>query len=323
MERYKNENVNYGSRMQKNTELYNEINKADISRVKANSNYRIIESDEKQINIEKIKQYVANLNEKDEKKRLKFDSFEEKNDNYQFVTDDKEYDLNKVLIEAKEKRNVDFDSNKYKKLRQDGIEILKTIESYDEKFQNDDMDFNTGEQTLIDLINTIHSNKTSIDLLKDLRGDDNTIVTKPINKEREKATIDHKSISESDTLKFERRPDETDVDKENGEIEKTKELVELKMLQTEITSGKVKQDDVQNKSQNKSQNNTNTFSKIDKSFYTNSMSFSKDDFEGFDELEKTVKKNNSLTTVGLIVLFISVAVTLIVIANYVFELGLF
>ena len=37
-------------------------------------------------------------------------------------------------------------------------------------------------------------------------------------------------------------------------------------------------------------------SDLDKSFYTNSMTFSKDDFEGFDELEKSVKKSSFVKT---------------------------
>ena len=53
------------------------------------------------------------------------------------------------------------------------------------------------------------------------------------------------------------------------------------------------------------------------------MSFSKEDFEGFEELEKSVKKNNTLTTIGIIMLCIVVLGTLVVIANYVFNLGLF
>ena len=62
---------------------------------------------------------------------------------------------------------------------------------------------------------------------------------------------------------------------------------------------------------------------LDNSFFTSSMSFSKEDFEGFEELEKSVKKNNALTKVmlGLLVLFI--IITLVVITNYVFNLGLF
>ncbi len=62
---------------------------------------------------------------------------------------------------------------------------------------------------------------------------------------------------------------------------------------------------------------------IDKSFYTNSMSFSKEDFEGFEELEKSVKKSGRFATIGIVLLCLASLATLVVIANYIFELGLF
>ena len=62
---------------------------------------------------------------------------------------------------------------------------------------------------------------------------------------------------------------------------------------------------------------------IDKSFYTNSMSFSKEDFEGFEELEKSVKKRGRFATIGIVLLCLASLATLVVIANYIFELGLF
>lgn len=317
MERYKSDDQVCGSRIQKNAELYSEINKTEISRVRSNKNYQVIESDDsKNIDIEKIRRYVDGLNELTPKKSIPFETFETTEETYQFFSDDKEYDINKVIIQAKENRNVDLEKNKYKKLRNDGIEILKKIEKYDDKLQNDEVEYNTGEQTLIDLINTIHSNKTNIDLLRDLQGDENTIVTKPIEEEKNENILEHVDVAKTDTIKFVRK-DEDDVsvtevestleEKINKELDKTKELVELKNLESTKKVG----------------SETNNLSQIDKSFYTNSMSFSKDDFEGFDELEKTVKKKNSLTVIGLILLFIAISATLIVIANYVFELGLF
>lgn len=68
---------------------------------------------------------------------------------------------------------------------------------------------------------------------------------------------------------------------------------------------------------------TNTLSSIDKSFYTNSMNFSKEDFEGIEELEKSVSKNNVLVRISIAILLILVVGTIIIILNYVLSLGLF
>ena len=62
---------------------------------------------------------------------------------------------------------------------------------------------------------------------------------------------------------------------------------------------------------------------MDDSFYTNSMTFNKKDFEGFDELEKSVKKNSIFGTIMIIILVIFIIATLVIMANYVFNLGLF
>lgn len=62
--------------------------------------------------------------------------------------------------------------------------------------------------------------------------------------------------------------------------------------------------------------------KIDNSFYTNSLSFSKDDFEVFEELEKTVKKNNVLVKFGIFVLIILGLTTIYVILKFIFNFDL-
>ena len=74
----------------------------------------------------------------------------------------------------------------------------------------------------------------------------------------------------------------------------------------------------------KTQQLTNLKSKKEENtFFTNSMTFGKEDFEGFDELEKSVKKNSVVSTILIIILIISIAITLVIMANYVFNLGLF
>ena len=59
---------------------------------------------------------------------------------------------------------------------------------------------------------------------------------------------------------------------------------------------------------------------LDKSFYTNSMSFSKEDFEGFDELEKTVKKNNKMVKLGIVALVLLALATIFIVLKYVLNL---
>lgn len=62
---------------------------------------------------------------------------------------------------------------------------------------------------------------------------------------------------------------------------------------------------------------------IDKSFYTNSLSFSKNDFEGFEELEKKVKKNNVMVKIFVFFLILLGLATIYVVLKYGLNLELF
>ena len=116
--------------------------------------------------------------------------------------------------------------------------------------------------------------------------------TKPISEEQKdlsfKDVIDKETTSES-------LISEKVMNENTKEFEKTKELVNLKEKMTDI----------------------------DNSFYTSSMKFNKDDFEGFEELEKSVKKGSFFKVILIIILVLSILASLVIMANYVFNLGLF
>ena len=286
MDRYNNEitETRSTSRVNKNTSLYDDIKRSELSRVSANSNIKVIEGNHKTIDLNKIRKYIAENNKVQTERRntlvlpVKEEIYEEKKE------EKKVYDINSVLEKARQSRELDYENERYKKLRLEEDDILKRIKSYEEsklkeEEEKEELELNTGERTLIDLINTVTVHKGDINLLEELTGKDGEEVTAPIKEEQQK----------NDILK------EIEIKKIETEKEKTQELVNLKQK----------------------------INDIDKSFYTNSMSFSKEDFEGFEELEKSVKKNNVLTTIGIIMLCIVVLGTLVVIANYVFNLGLF
>lgn len=286
MDRYNNEitETRSTSRVNKNTSLYDDIKRSELSRVSANSNIKVIEGNHKTIDLNKIRKYIAENNKVQTERRntlvlpVKEEIREEKKE------EKKVYDINSVLEKARQSRELDYENERYKKLRLEEDDILKRIKSYEEsklkeEEEKEELELNTGERTLIDLINTVTVHKGDINLLEELTGKDGEEVTAPIKEEQQK----------NDILK------EIEIKKIETEKEKTQELVNLKQK----------------------------INDIDKSFYTNSMSFSKEDFEGFEELEKSVKKNNVLTTIGIIMLCIVVLGTLVVIANYVFNLGLF
>lgn len=281
MDRYNNEvEENVNSRVDKNTSLYEDIKRSSFSRVTNNDNIRVIESNGKTIDINKIRKYI--LENKEEPRVRKIITVpEEKVETSKVSEEKKVYDINSVLEKARKSRELDYENERHKKISEQGYNVLNKLKEYEkEEDSYEEEGLNTEERTLVDLINTVTVHKGEVNLLEELMSSDkDEEVTSPIKEEQEKSSL-LTEIQSKQNIK---------------ETEKTQELVNLKQK----------------------------INDIDKSFYTNSMSFSKEDFEGFEELEKSVKKSGRFATIGIILLCVASLMTLVVIANYIFELGLF
>lgn len=296
MERYDNItpdlNCNNYSRVNKNTSLYEDVKRSELSRVKNNTNVRIIEQNGKTIDLEKIRKYINEVNNEPRSKRSVLSIPKEEKTIESKPTPEKVYDINSVLEKARSGREVEYSSERYKKVRSDEYDILSKIKMYEDVKEDIDEtpELNTEEKTIVDLINTVTVHKGELNLLEELMGEGET--TKPISEEQKdlsfKDVIDKETTSES-------LISEKVMNENTKEFEKTKELVNLKEKMTDI----------------------------DNSFYTSSMKFNKDDFEGFEELEKSVKKGSFFKVILIIILVLSILASLVIMANYVFNLGLF
>ena len=58
-----------GSRTERNQSLYKEVNKTEISKIRTDNNVRIIDDQPKEIDIEKIKDYINKMNDEEPKKK--------------------------------------------------------------------------------------------------------------------------------------------------------------------------------------------------------------------------------------------------------------
>lgn len=296
MERYDNItpdlNSNNYSRVNKNTSLYEDVKRSELSRVNNNTNVRIIEQNGKTIDLEKIRKYINEVNNEPRSKRSVLSIPKEEKTIESKPTPEKVYDINSVLEKARSGREVEYSSERYKKVRSDEYDILSKIKIYEDVKEDIDEtpELNTEEKTIVDLINTVTVHKGDLNLLEELMGEGET--TKPISEEQKdlsfKDVIDKETTSES-------LISEKVMNENTKEFEKTKELVNLKEKMTDI----------------------------DNSFYTSSMKFNKDDFEGFEELEKSVKKGSFFKVILIIILVLSILASLVIMANYVFNLGLF
>ena len=290
MERYnEDDGVISETRTSKNRNLYDTISNGDFSHIPTDSNFKIIETSGNNIDMEKIKKYIISMNQKPVPKRENLFTEIHEEEIKEEKVEPRDYDINSVLEKARQGREINYDRERYKRLHNTQYDILSQLKMYEKKeYEKEELEeFNTDERTLIDLINTVTIHKDDTGLLDELKGnaDDEAELVPPMKPDKVKEDLKREIIKE------------IEEDQKNKELERTQELKNLKDKETVNT--------------------------IDKSFYTNSMTFSKEDFEGFEELEKSVKKNNILVIISLIVLIISILGTMLVIANYVFNLGLF
>ena len=306
------------SRVKKNNSLYEEIKNTDLSKIKTNSNIKVIENSGKTINLSKIKKYLENEPNQMKAKRNLIKVEETKEEEKVKEDKPKVYDINSVLADAKKNREIDYESERYKKLRDTQFDILSKIKMYEKNAvineDESDEDLNTDERTLVNLINTVTIHKGEESLLGELIGGDDEDTTLPIEKEKEKPIITEEI---GKPLKEEKAPIIKKVEEDVKEEEKVDKTLE-KTIKEDI---KLKEEEL-----NKTKELTELKEKakeIDSSFYTSSMSFSKDDFEGFDELEKNVKKNNFFSKLLIVILVLFIIASLVLISNYVFNLGLF
>ena len=185
------------SRTSRNKRLYDEIKNTELTRFNSFNNARVIDEGAKEIDLNKIKKYIEKINdEKVEKRRSLLDTKGLYEERHLEEEEEKDYDLVSVLEKAREKREIDYEKERYKKLRDTQYDILKNLNIKERpKPEIDEEKFNTQERTLIDLINTVAINKNNNDLLSELsEGDDETTgsIDEESNNEDLKALIKEK-----------------------------------------------------------------------------------------------------------------------------------
>lgn len=190
MSKYDNENTNY-SRVRKNEELYKEINKTELENFNVRSNATVIGNQSNEIDIAKIKKILdMKYKESPKRKSIRLETPDEEPIVSESPT--KEYDLNVILEKAKDDKEESYEEARAKKLRDTQFDILKNLKIKDEE----EIDKKEKEEDLMNLINTITINEAKkreekensepLDILSDLKGDENTEVFEGIKEEIER-----------------------------------------------------------------------------------------------------------------------------------------
>lgn len=170
------------SRVSRHTKLYEEINENVLDNFDVNSNATIIGEQKREIDIEQIKKILdKRYNEGPKRRSIRI---EKENEESKIKEEDtKEYDLTKVLKKAHDENNETYEDARNKKLRNTQYDILNNLNVKKEEEEKEEKKYNP-EENLMNLINTITINEAKnvdpLDILTDLKGDDNTQVYESI-----------------------------------------------------------------------------------------------------------------------------------------------
>ncbi len=347
MEKYDSEYTNM-SRTKRNQKIYNSTDIGELSRIRTNTNVSVISDAQKEIDIEKIKQYLSSIdNEEKESRRVSLELPKEEPKTVERL-EEKDYDINSVLERARGNREVDYEENRYRKINntQTQIDILKSIKIKEQESQEDDPDItgpidelNTEEKTIVELIQDIQSHGSKKkDLFEDLMGneEEETVVMGMADKEDElrdtllsitrdleDAIIPDNDFTQEINLEKENlknsKDDDIDIDDDNTE----EDTIDIKIPEDEEDIDD-EEKDYENTDTNIDESLTETtprISTIDKSFYTNSMTFNKSDFEGFEDLESST--SGSFSKIAIVIIVIMLLVTIFLILNFILDWNIF
>ena len=343
-----NNEVERTSRVSRNQELYKEVSYAELDNFDLNSNVSILGDNTANIDIGKIRDILdEKYNEGPKKKSLgDTDEIELPKIN---LDETREYDINSILAKAKEEKEFDYEEDRLKKLNEDAESILKDIDLDEEEYDSEESKVinkaKTDEAELLDLINTITAKELikeeanmdtlvgdmdPLDLLTDLRGDDDTRVMGAIDAVREVEEMHEEALrmDKEDNITIEEAEEREDERERTQGIE---EITEEQMIEYDEESEEDDEED---------EEDTNEFAELkddeetvevkvvkgieefDETFIAGTSEFSKQDFDDFDDL-----KESGVTSIMVKILVFLIIVILIlggiVLCNYLFSWGLF
>lgn len=206
---YDEENNNIALRERKNKNLYENINDYEVEDYEIKTNATVLDNNAKNIDVEKIKKILDTKYNKHSKRR----SIVVDDADYQepdiSLDETREYDINAILEKARSEKEVDYEKERLKKIRDTQYDILNSLDIEGEEKEEKQEENNE----LMDLINTITAKELEVknkkedldplDILTDLKGSDNTVVVDGIHEESESVneTSPIMSLEEADKIK--------------------------------------------------------------------------------------------------------------------------
>ena len=208
---YDEENNNIALREKKNKSLYENIDDYEVEDYKIEANATVLDNNAKNIDVEKIKKILDTKYNRQPKRRSIVLEEEKYSEPDISLDETREYDINAILEHARSEKEVDYEKERLKKIRDTQYDILNSLDIEGEEKEEE----KTENNELMDLINTITAkelevkntkksdNLDPLDILTDLKGSDDTVVVDGVRDEEESVneTSPIMSLEEADKIK--------------------------------------------------------------------------------------------------------------------------
>ena len=126
MEKYYDNHELTKSRLDKNEQLYKDINQLNLEKFNPNNNVKVIGDNENIIDVDKIKNLLEkNYKTTPKRKTITLDNYEDEDID---LEDTKEYDINSILEKAREEKEIDYNKDRLKKIRDTQFDILNSLD---------------------------------------------------------------------------------------------------------------------------------------------------------------------------------------------------
>ena len=265
MDKYNAENSSYRSRTQKNKDLYESVRNSNLSAFDVNSNVSVIDDNAKTVSISHVNELLDDIYKDDTPRRKSIDISEIPTTEIvkEDIIDTREYDINAILEKARMGKNVDYNHERLKKVREAEKDILTNLDIT--KRINEENEYKAKrkqeEKELTDLINTItqiekinkdkydKESSESLDLLSDL-SDDNVSIDDDKLKAQNDNVLDEETIKQRIMQELiEKEPEKKDeieqkLESSEEKIERTLSKLNIDMDKYEDFSDVSKKDTV-------------------------------------------------------------------------------
>lgn len=287
VDKYYREDEQFKTRASKNIDLYEDIKNSELRDFNIGSNAKVIGESASQIDIDKIKEILEkNYHETPKRRSLKFDFPDQEEVELEKT---KEYDINAILEKAREEKEIDYKEERLKKVRDTQFDILKSLELNEE--ENKKATQESAKEELLELINTINMN------------------------EKQKKEIENGLQTEEKTL------DPLDLFTDLKGDENTV-VAGAKEFMTEAVNTDLERENIKKENKNETEEiNEALDEELDNSFYTNSMTFHKNDFATLDDNEST--SVNIIIRILIVLVFLAIVAGVVLFLNEFLNLGWF